>query len=138
MDERAPTRAARRFVSSPLIPLALALAPAVRLLIVAKAFKALKLSKAVKLAKLHKSVRLLRRKLALTGAVSIALGVLALVLGGLTAGYMLTGSSPLKGAEQSAVLVAGGILVTFGVNHLKDPLSPGRRHRIVRRRIHEI
>jgi hypothetical protein len=106
-------------VSSPLAPLALAVAPALRLLIVVKAFKALKLSKAVKLAKLHKSVRLLRRKLTLTGAASIALGLLALALGGLTTGYMVTGRSPLKGAEQSAVLVAGGLLVTFGVNHLK-------------------
>ena len=44
-------------VSSPLIPLALALAPALRLLIVAKAFKALKVAKAIKLAKLTKSVR---------------------------------------------------------------------------------
>ena len=70
-------------LSSPLVPLALAVAPALRLLIVVKAFKALKLSKAVKLAKLHKSVRLLRRKLTLTGAASIALGLLALALGGL-------------------------------------------------------
>jgi hypothetical protein len=106
-------------VSTPLVPLALAVAPAVRLLVVVKAFKALKLSKAVKLAKLHKSVRLLRRKLTLTGAASIALGLLALVLGGLTTGYMVTGRSPLKGVEQIAVLVAGGVLITFGVNHLK-------------------
>ena len=106
-------------VSSPLVPLALAVAPALRLLILVKAFKALKLSKAVKLAKLHKSVRLLRRKLTLTGAASVALGLLALVLGGLTIGYMVTGRSPLKSAEQSAGLVAGGVLVTFGVNHLK-------------------
>ena len=106
-------------LSSPLVPLALAVAPALRLLVVVKAFKALKLSKAVKLAKLHKSVRLLQRKLTLTGAASIALGLLAVALGGLTAGYMVTGRSPLKGAEQSAVLVAGGVLVTFGVNHIK-------------------
>jgi hypothetical protein len=105
-------------LSSPLVPLALAVAPAIRLLIVVKAFKALKLAKAVKLAKLHKSVRLLRRKLTLTGAASTALGLLALALGGLTTGYILTGSSPLKGAEQSAVLVCGGVLLTFGVNHL--------------------
>ena len=106
-------------VSSPLVPLALAVAPALRLLIVVKAFKALKLSKAIKLAKLQKSVRLVRHKLALTGAASIALGVLALALGGLTAAYMVTGRSPLKGVEESAVLVAAGILVTFGVNHLR-------------------
>lgn len=117
-------------LSSPLVPLALAVAPAVRLLVVVKAFKALKLSKAVKLAKLHKSVRLLRRKLTLTGAASIALGVLAVALGGLTAGYMVTGRSPLKGAEQSAALVAGGVLVTFGVNHVRArsarPEAPDR------------
>ena len=106
-------------VSSPLVPLVLAVAPALRLLIVVKAFKALKLSKAIKLAKLHKSVRLLRRKLTLTGASSTALGFLALALGVLTTGYMVTGRSPLKDAEQSAVLVAGGVLVTFGVNHVK-------------------
>ena len=115
-------------LSSPLVPLALAVAPALRLLVVVKAFKALKLSKAVKLAKLHKSVRLLRRKLTLTGAASITLGLIALALGGLTTGYMVTGSSPLKGAELSAVLVAGGVLVTFGVNHLKAR-SPGPRQR---------
>lgn len=106
-------------LSSPLVPLALAVAPALRLLVVVKAFKALKLSKAVKLAKLHKSVRLLRRKLKLTGAASIALGMLALALGGLTTGYMVTGRSPLTGVEQGAALVAGGVLLTFGVNHLK-------------------
>ena len=106
-------------LSSPLVPLALAVAPALRLLVVVKAFKALKLSKAVKLAKLHKSVRLLRRKLALTGAASVALGLVALALGGLTIGYMVTGRSPLEGAEQSAVLVACGVLFTYGVNHLK-------------------
>jgi hypothetical protein len=111
-------------LSSPLVPLALAVAPALRLLVVVNVFKALKLSKAVKLAKLHKSVRLLRRKLTLTGTASITLGVLALALGGLTIGYMVTGRSPLKGAELSAVLVAGGVLVTFGVNHLKAR-SPG-------------
>ena len=54
-------------VSSPLVPLALAAAPALRLLIVAKAFKTLKLAKAIKLAKLGKSVRVVRRKLALSG-----------------------------------------------------------------------
>lgn len=105
-------------VSSPLVPLALAVAPAVRLLIVVKAFKALKISKAIKLAKLHKSVQLVHRKLELTGAASVALGALALALGGLTAAYMVTGRSPLKGAEQGAILVAAGVLVTFGVNHL--------------------
>jgi hypothetical protein len=106
-------------VSSPLVPLALAVAPTLRLLVVVKAFKALKISKAIKLAKLHKSDRLVRRRLALTGAASVALGLLALALGGLTAAYMVTGRSPLKGLEESVALVAAGVLVTFGVNHLR-------------------
>lgn len=105
-------------VSSPLVPLALAIAPALRLLILVKAFKTLKLAKAIKLAKLHKSARVVRRKLVLTGPASLALGLLALALGGLTAAYMLTGHSPLTGSKQTAALVAAGILVTFGVNHL--------------------
>ena len=105
-------------VSSPLVPLALAIAPALRLLILVKAFKALKVAKAIKLAKLHKSARVVRRKLVLTGPVSLALGLLALALGALTAAYMLTGHSALTGYEQAAALVAAGVLVTFGVNHL--------------------
>ena len=86
-------------LSSPLVPLALALAPALRLLIVAKLFKTLKLAKAIKLAKLGKSVKLLRRKLALRGAASVALGGLALVLASTTVAYMLTGDSALEGAR---------------------------------------
>lgn len=105
-------------VSSPLVPLALAVAPALRLLLIAKLFKTLKLAKAIKLAKLGKSVKLLRRKLALGGAASLALGILALVLAALTVVYMLTGDSPLEGAAQTVVLVAAGMLATFGVNHL--------------------
>ena len=105
-------------LSSPLVPLALAIAPALRLLILVKAFKTLKLAKAIKLAKLHKSVRMVRRKLVLTGPASLALGLLALALGGLTAAYMLTGRSPLTGSEQTAALLAAGMLVTFGVNHM--------------------
>jgi hypothetical protein len=61
--------------ASPVVPLALAVAPALRLLVVAKLFKTLKLAKAVKLAKLGKSIRLVRRKLALDGAASVALVV---------------------------------------------------------------
>jgi len=105
-------------VSSPLVPLALAAAPALRLLIVAKAFKTLKLAKAVKLAKLGKSVRVLRRKLNLSGALSTALGVLALVLAAATVAYMLTGKAPWYGTTRTLVLVAGGMLATYGVNHL--------------------
>jgi hypothetical protein len=106
-------------VSSPLVPLALALAPAVRLLMLAKLFKTLKLAKAIKLAKLGKSVRLLRRKLALRGAASVALGVLALVLAAATVGYMLTGSSAFEGAQRTVVFVGAGMLATFSVNHLR-------------------
>ncbi|MDP1849524.1 MAG: hypothetical protein Q8K79_17190 [Solirubrobacteraceae bacterium] len=106
-------------VSSPLVPLALALAPALRLLIVAKLFKTLKLAKAIKLAKLGKSVKLLRSKLTLTGAASIALGVVALALAAVTVGYMLTGSSAFEGSARTAVLIVAGMLATFGVNHLR-------------------
>lgn len=105
--------------SSPLVPLALAVAPALRLLVVAKAFKALKLAKAVKLAKLGKSVRLVRRKLALSGLASLALGVLALALAALTVVSMLTGSAPLAGGARTVALVVAGMLATFGVNHLR-------------------
>lgn len=106
-------------VSSPLVPLALALAPVLRLLIVAKLFKTLKLAKAIKLAKLGKSVKLLRRKLTLSGPASIALGVIALALAAVTAGYMLTGSSALEGSTRTVVLIVAGMLATFGVNHLR-------------------
>ena len=106
-------------LSSPLVPLALALAPALRLLIVAKLFKTLKLAKAIKLAKLGKSIKLLRRKLALGGAASIALGGLALVLATVTIAYMLTGDSALAGAERTVALVVAGMLATYGVNHLR-------------------
>lgn len=110
-------------VSSPLIPLALALAPALRLLIVAKAFKALKLAKVIKLAKLGKSVRLLRRKLALRGAASIALGAVALALAGATITYMLTGESLLDGTERTVALIVAGMLATFGVSHLRRRIA---------------
>jgi hypothetical protein len=113
-------------VSSPLVPLALALAPALRLLVVAKAFKALKLAKVIKLAKLGKSVRLLRRKLTLRGAASIALGVLALALAVVTVAYMLTGESALAGAERTVALVVAGMLATFGVNHLRRRVAAAR------------
>jgi hypothetical protein len=107
------------FVSSPVVPLALAAAPALRLLVVAKAFKAFKLAKVIKLAKLGKSVRLLRRKLALQGAAEIALGVVALALATVTVVYMVTGESPLHGSERTIALVVAGVLATFGVSHLR-------------------
>ena len=106
-------------VSTPLLPLALTAAPALRLLIVAKAFKTLKLVKAIKLAKLAKSVRLLRRKLALTGFASVALGVVALALAAGTVVYMLTGGAPWKGDARTIALVVAGVLATFGVSHLR-------------------
>jgi hypothetical protein len=106
-------------LSSPLVPLALALAPALRLLIVAKLFKTLKLAKAIKLAKLGKSVKLLRRELALRGVASVALGVLALALAAATVAYMTTGESPLEGSARTVALVVAGMLATFGVNHLR-------------------
>ncbi len=107
------------FVSSPVVPLALAAAPALRLLVVAKAFKTFKLAKAIKLAKLGKSVRLLHRKLALEGTAEIALGVVALVLATVTVVYMVTGESPLHGTERTIAFVVAGVLATFGVNHLR-------------------
>ncbi len=106
-------------LASPLVPLALALAPALRLLLLAKLFKTLKLAKAIKLAKLGKSVRLLRRKLVLGGAASLALAGLALTLAAVTVAYMLTGSSPLEGAERTLALVGAGMLATYGVDHLR-------------------
>ena len=105
-------------VSSPIVPLALAAAPALRLLVVAKAFKAFKLAKVIKLAKLGKSVRVVRRKLALDGAAEIALGAVALVLAAVTVVYMLTDESAFHGAERTIALVAAGVLATFGVSHL--------------------
>jgi hypothetical protein len=105
--------------SSPLVPLALAVAPALRLLVLAKLFKTLKLAKAVKLAKLGKSVRLVRRKLGLRGAASVALGVLALAIAVLTVVSMLTEDPPLQGGGRTVALVVAGMLATFGVNHLR-------------------
>ena len=106
-------------LSSPFVPLALAVAPALRLLILAKAFKTLKLAKAIKLAKLGKSVRLLRRRLALSDRASAVLAVLALALAALTVLYMLTDRLPLDGHARTVALVGAGMLATFGVGHLR-------------------
>lgn len=106
-------------VSAPLVPLALAVAPALRLLVLAKLFKTLKLAKVVKLAKLDKSMRLVRRRLTLDGAASVALGVLALAIAALTVVSMLTGTAPLEGGGRTLALVVTGMLATFGVNHLR-------------------
>ena len=106
-------------VSSPLVPLALAAAPALRLLIVAKAFKTLKLAKAIKLAKLGKSVRVVRRRLALSGFASVALGGVALLLAGATVVYILTGKSAWDREARTIACVVAGMLATYGVNHLR-------------------
>lgn len=105
--------------SSPIVPLALAVAPALRLLMIAKLFKTLKLAKLIKLGKLGKTVKLVRRKRALTGAASVALGVLALVLAALTVVSMLGKSAPLEDEARTVALVVAGVLATFGVNHLR-------------------
>jgi len=99
-------------VSSPLVPLALAVAPAVRLLVIAKAFKTLKLAKAIKIAKLGKSVRLLHARLSLGAAAAFGLVALALVLGALTLAYMLFGVTPLRDAEETVILAAVGATLT--------------------------
>jgi len=106
-------------VSSPLVPLALAVAPAVRLLIVVKAFKTLKLAKAIKLAKLGKSVRVVRRRVALRDAASLALGAVALLLAGATVVYILTGRSPWEREARTIACVVAGVLATYGVMHLR-------------------
>jgi hypothetical protein len=106
-------------LSSPLVPLALALAPALRLLVVVKAFKVLKLSKAIKLAKLGKSVRLLRRRLALSTPASIALGAVAVALAAAMMVYMLVGAPPLEDGGRTAALIVAGMVATYGVNHLR-------------------
>ncbi len=113
-------------VSSPLIPLALAAAPALRLLVVAKTFKTLKLAKAIKLAKLGKSVRLLRRRLGLGAIASLALGLVALALAAATVVYMLTGEVPWRGDARTIMLVVAGALATYGVNHLRRESTVGR------------
>jgi hypothetical protein len=102
-------------VSTPLLPIALAAVPALRLLLV---FKTLKLAKVIKLAKLGKSVRVVRRKLGLTGGASVALGFVALLLAAATVVYMLTGQAPWKGGARTIAFVVAGVLATYGVNHL--------------------
>ena len=99
--------------SSPLLPLALAVAPAFRVLFVLKAFKTLKLAKALKLAKLHKSDRLVRRRLRLGPRASMALGLVSFALGALTVAYMLTGRSPLEDDGRTLALLAAGALTVF-------------------------
>ncbi|HST39205.1 MAG TPA: hypothetical protein VLK58_06840, partial [Conexibacter sp.] len=105
-------------LSSPLLPLALAAAPALRLLIVAKAFKALKLAKVIKLGKLGKSIRLLRRRLRLGPRAEIVLSGIGLALAiGLVA-YILTDEAPLEDAGNTLALLGLGLLITTCVAHL--------------------
>jgi MFS family permease len=105
-------------VSSPLVPLALAAAPALRLLVVAKAFKALKLAKAIKLGKLHKSVKLLRRRLRLGPRAELALAAVGLTLGAGMLVYIVTDETPLANTGNTIALLAVGALVTTCVAHL--------------------
>ncbi len=102
-------------VSSPLLPLALAVAPALRLLIVAKAFKTLKLAKAIKLAKLGKSTRVVWRRVRLERAAAAGLVAVAVVLAGATLVDMLTDRSPLQGGGDTLALVLAGALATLAL-----------------------
>lgn len=106
-------------VSSPLVPLALAAAPALRLLFLAKLFKTLKLAKVIKLGKLHKSVRLLRRRAGLGPRAELLLSLVGITLGvGLTI-FIATDDAPLASAANTIALLAIGLLVTVCVAHLR-------------------
>jgi hypothetical protein len=105
-------------LSSPLLPLALAAAPALRLLIVAKAFKTLKLAKVIKLGKLGKSVRLLRRRLRLGPRAELVLSVVGLTLALGLVGYILTDDAPLDDLGSTLALLALGLLITTCAAHL--------------------
>ena len=61
---------------------------------------------------------MVRRKLELSGPLSTALGVVALVLAAATVTYMLTGKAPWHGDTRTLVFVLAGMLATYGVNHL--------------------
>ena len=41
------------------------------------------------------------------------------MLAGATVVYMLTGESPWKGDARTIAFVVGGVLATYGVNHLR-------------------
>jgi hypothetical protein len=100
-------------LSSPLLPMAVAFVPALRILIVAKAFKT------IKVAKLAKSTRLLRRRLALGGTASIVIGAVSLAVAAIAVVYIATDHSLLHGGEHVAALLAVGALAVFGVNHVR-------------------
>lgn len=105
--------------SSPLLPLALAFAPAARFLIVGKLFKTLKLGKLFKLGKLVKSIRLMHAKLKLTKARLAALVALAGVIALSTLAYMLTGKVGASVFSETVVLVVCGLLLAAVV--IKPP-----------------
>jgi hypothetical protein len=105
-------------VSSPLLPLALAAAPALRLLVVAKAFKTLKVVKLAKLGKLGKSIRLLRRRLRLGRRAELALAATGLTLALALTVYIVTDDAPLDDLSNTLVLLFAGLLITVSVAHL--------------------
>ena len=61
----------------------------------------------------------MRRKLTLSGASSLALGIVALALAGATVVYILTGKSPWEREARTIACVVAGMLATYGVNHLR-------------------
>jgi CsoR family transcriptional regulator, copper-sensing transcriptional repressor len=101
-------------LASPLLPLAVAFVPALRVLIVAKAFKT------IKVVKLAKGWRLLRRRFALGGTTGFALGVASLAIAAIGVVSVATDHSLLHGDEHVAALLALGALAVFGLNHLRD------------------
>ncbi len=105
-------------VSSPFLPLALAAAPALRLLVVAKLFKALKIVKLAKLGKLGKAVKLLRRKLRLSPTGELVLAAVGLTLGLSTVVYIVTDDAPLDDLGNTIALIVAGVLLTSCVAHL--------------------
>jgi hypothetical protein len=113
-------------VSSPFLPLALAAAPALRLLVVAKLFKALKIVKLAKLGKLGKAVKLLRRKLQLGPAGELALAAVGLTLALATVVYIVTDDAPLDDLGNTVGLVVAGVLLTSCVAHLHRRRRRGR------------
>jgi hypothetical protein len=100
-------------LSSPILPMAVAFVPALRVLVVAKTLKV------IKLAKLGKGARLARRRLALQGTASVVLGAIALSIAAVAVVDIVLGYSLLHGKERAAALLSIGALATFGINHLR-------------------
>ena len=124
VDDRRAWLDAHRFevlvvvVSSPILPMAVAFIPALRVLLVAKAFKT------IKVVKLAKGWRLLHRRFAITGTTGVVLGAVSLAIAAIGILYVATDHSLLHGAAHVAARIAVGALGVFGVNHLR-----GRRGR---------